>query len=90
MPMLAMKSAGPNTSASSRPDAAAISSTAASPLASSICASMPIRPGSRPVACSSWPSSRSSQRTWSGAATLGSTITSRLAPAASTTSITSR
>ena len=44
MPRLAMKSAGPNTSAASRGEAAAMASTAARPRASSICASMPIAP----------------------------------------------
>ena len=45
MPTLAMKSAGPNTSVSSRSDDPAMASTAASPRASSIWASIPIRPG---------------------------------------------
>jgi len=66
-----MKSAGPKTSASSRGEDAAICSTAVSPRASSICASIPMRPSARPVACSTWPSSRSSQATWSGPVNLG-------------------
>ena len=64
--------------------------TSASPRASSIWASMPIRPRSSPVACSSWDSSRSSQLTWDGSLALGRMITSRFGPAPSTTSITSR
>ena len=63
MPTLAMKSAGPNTRASSRGDAAAIAFTAARPPASSICASIPVRPGVRPASRSTCPSSRSSHTT---------------------------
>ena len=47
-----MKSAGPNTSASSRGEHPAICSTPASPAASSIWASIPIPPCGRPAACS--------------------------------------
>ena len=90
MPRLAMKSAGPKTSASSRAEAAAIASTAARPAASSICASIPMRPGGSPTDCSTWPSSRSSQAMSRGPVTLGSTITSTLWPACSTTPATSR
>lgn len=67
-----------------------ISSTRVSPRASSIWASMPMRPTGSPDACSTWVSSRSSQTTWSGELALGSMTQSRFAPAPSTTSITSR
>ena len=49
MLMLAMKSAGPKMIVSTRGDAAAIASTLVSPSAFSICASMPIRPTSKPI-----------------------------------------
>ncbi len=87
--MLAMKSAGPNTSDTSRGDAAAIASTAARPAASSIWASMPIAPGGRPATCSAWPSSTSSQQTAEGEVTFGSTSESTAPGAPSTTAITS-
>ena len=90
MPMLAMKSAGPKTRASSRADAAAMASTPARPRASSIWASMPIRPRSSPVACSIWDSSRSSQVTWAGSAGLGQDDHVEVRAGPSTTSITSR
>ena len=44
-----MKSAGPKMIVSTRGDAAAMASTSTRPLAFSICASMPIRPTSRPM-----------------------------------------
>ena len=86
----AMKSAGPKMMVSSRGEAAAISSTFISPLAFSIWASMPIRPTGRPTVFSTWVSSRSSALTCSASCTLGSIRQSRLAPAPSTTVITSR
>ena len=47
------------------------------PCAVSICASMPIRPTSRPLAFSIWVSSRSSALTWAASCTFGSMIASR-------------
>ena len=90
MPIEAMKSAGPNTRAISRGEAAAIASTAARPAAFSICASMPIRPGSSPADRSTWPSSTSSQTTAAGSLTLGRTSESTAPPAPSATAMTSR
>src|SRR6476661_3690315 len=90
MLMLAMKSAGPKMTVSTRGDAAAMSSTAMRPRAFSICASIPIRPTSSPTVRSTWVTSRSSATTWSALWTLGSMRQSRLAPAPSTTSTTSR
>ena len=86
----AMKSAGPKMMVSSRGDAAAMASTSTRPRAFSICASMPIRPTSSPIVFSIWVSSRSSACTCSALCTLGSITQSRLAPAPSTTSMTSR
>jgi hypothetical protein len=86
----AMKSAGPKTTVSSRGEAAAIASTLTRPLAFSIWASIPIRPGSKPIAFSIWVSSRSSATTCPASCTLGSMTQSKLAPAPSTTVITSR
>ncbi len=88
--MDAMKSAGPKTMVSIRGEAAAISSTFTRPLAFSICASMPIRPTSRPTVFSICVSSMSSACTCAASCTLGSITQSRLAPAPSTTVTTSR
>ena len=90
MLMLAMKSAGPKMIVSTRGEAAAIASTLTRPRAFSIWASMPIRPASRPLLSSTWPSSRSRATTCSAVWTLGSMMQSRFAPAPSTTSMTSR
>ena len=73
-----------------RGEAAAIASHAISPVASSICASMPIRPTSSPVASSIWVSSLSVISTSPGVRTFGSMIASSFAPAPSTTPIRSR
>ena len=89
IPTDAMKSAGPNTSETRRGEAAAIASTAASPAASSICASIPTRPAGWPVACSAWVSSRSSQTTAAGELTFGRMSESTAPGAPSTTAITS-
>ncbi len=86
----AMKSAGPKMIVSTRWLAVAIASTLMSPSAFSICASMPMRPISRPTVFSIWVSSRSRATTWSAVWTLGNMMQSRLDPAPSTTSITSR
>ena len=86
----AMKSAGPKMIVSTRGLAVAMASTLIRPSAFSICASMPIRPTSRPTVFSIWVSSRSSATTWSAVCTFGSMMQSRLLPAPSTTSITSR
>ena len=56
----AMKSAGPKMIVSTRGEAAAIASTLTRPAAFSICASMPIRPTSKPIVFSIWVSVRSS------------------------------
>ena len=88
--MEAMKSAGPKMIVSSRGEDAAIASTLTSPRAFSICASMPIRPTSKPIVFSIWVSSRSSALTCSASCTFGSMMQSRLGPAPSTTVITSR
>ena len=63
MLMLAMKSAGPKMIVSIRGLANAMSLTLIRPCAVSICASMPIRPTSRPLAFSIWVSSMSSALT---------------------------
>src|SRR5688572_20991188 len=89
MLMLAMKSAGPKMIVSIRSLANAMSLTLISPCAVSICASMPIRPSSRPLAFSTCVSSRSSALTWAASCTFGSMIASRFAPAPPTTSSTS-
>src|SRR3954454_22275067 len=89
MLMLAMKSAGPKMIVSMRSLATAMSLTLIRPCAVSICASMPIRPTSRPLAFSIWVSSRSSAFTWAASWTFGSMMQSRLAPAPPTTSSTS-
>src|SRR5579875_766399 len=86
----AMKSAGPKMIVSTRGDALAIASTAMRPCAFSICASMPIRPTSKPMVFSIWVSKVSSTTTCSAFCTLGSMMQSRFGPAPSTTSITSR
>jgi hypothetical protein len=85
----AMKSAGPKMTVSTRGEAPAMASTSTSPLAFSICTSMPMRPTSRPSALSSWLSSMSRASTWEAVCTFGSITQSRLAPAPSTTAITS-
>src|SRR3954452_15414393 len=85
----AMKSAGPKMIVSTRGEACAIAFTLVRPSAFSICASMPIRPGSYPCTFSNWVSSRSSATTCSAVCTFGSMMQSRLAPAPPTTSITS-
>ncbi len=90
MLMLAMKSAGPKMIVSTRGEAVAMAFTFTSPSAFSICASMPIRPTSYPMVFSICVSSRSSAWTCSAVCTLGSMMQSRLAPAPSTTSVTSR
>ena len=90
MLMLAMKSAGPKISVSTRGLALAIASMAIRPCAFSICASMPIRPTSKPIVFSIWVSSRSRATTCSGFCTFGSMMQSRFGPAPSTTSMTSR
>ena len=84
-----MKSAGPKISVSTRGLACAIASMLIRPLAFSICASMPMRPTSKPLDFSIWVSSRSSATTWSAVCTLGSMMQSRFGPAPSTTSMTS-
>ena len=84
-----MKSAGPKMMVSSRGDAPAIASTSTRPFAFSICASMPIRPTSSPCVFSSWVSSMSSAWTCAAVCTFGSITASRLAPAPSTTAMTS-
>ena len=66
-----------------------MASTLTRPFAFSICASMPMRPTSRPRVFSIWVSSRSSRAPASAVCTLGSMMQSRLAPAPSTTAITS-
>jgi hypothetical protein len=86
----AMKSAGPKTIVSSRGDDAAIALTLVRPRAFSICASIPIRPTSKPIVFSIWVSRKSSASTWAAVCTLGSMIASSDAPAPSTTSVTSR
>jgi hypothetical protein len=86
----AMKSAGPKMIVSTRGEAAAMASTFTRPAAFSICASMPIPPTGSPTALSTWVSVRSSHWTCAASTTLGSITQSRLAPAPSTTSITSR
>jgi hypothetical protein len=86
----AMKSAGPKMMVSTRGDAAAMASTLTRPRAFSICASMPMRPTSSPVVFSIWVSSMSSASTWLAVCTFGSMMQSRLAPAPSTTVMTSR
>ncbi len=86
----AMKSAGPKMMVSSRGEAWAMVSTLMRPLAFSICASMPIRPTSKPMVFSIWVSSRSSAFTCSASWTFGSMMQSRFGPAPSTTVITSR
>jgi hypothetical protein len=86
----AMKSAGPKMIVSTRGLAVAMASTLVRPSAFSICASMPMRPTSWPIAFSIWVSSRSRATTCWGVCTFGSMIASRLAPAPSTTSMTSR
>ena len=90
MLMLAMKSAGPKMIVSTRGLAAAISSTMVKPMAFSICASIPMRPTSKPSDFSICVSSMSKARICSGPCTLGSMMQSRLAPAPETTSMTSR
>jgi hypothetical protein len=90
MLMDAMKSAGPKMMASTRGLAVAIASTLIRPRAFSICASTPMLPTSSPTALSTWVRRRSSATTCSGVCTLGSMMQSRLAPAPSTISITSR
>jgi len=57
---LAMKSAGPNTSASTRGLAVAIASMLVNPIAFSICGSIPILPTSRPLAFSTCVNNKSS------------------------------
>ena len=89
MLMLAMKSAGPKMMVSTRGLAVAILSTLSRPSAFSICASMPIRPTSKPLAFSIWVSSMSSATICSGVCTFGSMMQSRFGPAPSTTSMTS-
>ncbi len=86
----AMKSAGPKMIVSTRGDACAISFTAMSPCAFSICASMPIRPTSKPIVFSIWVSVKSSHCTCAALCTFGSMMQSRFGPAPSTTSTTSR
>ena len=73
-----------------RGDADAIASHAIRPAASSICASIPMRPASRPVASSIWPSSLSVISTSPGVRTLGSMTASSRSPACSTTATRSR
>src|SRR5829696_3707428 len=85
----AMKSAGPKMMVSIRGLAKAIWLTLMSPCAVSICASMPIRPTSRPLAFSIWVSSMSSALTCAASCTFGSMIASSSAPAPPTTSSTS-
>ncbi|CAB4743936.1 unannotated protein [freshwater metagenome] len=75
--------------ASIRGLAAAIASTLMRPSAFSICASMPMRPTSRPFAFSIWVMRRSSATIWSAVWTFGSMMQSRFAPASPTTSTTS-
>ncbi len=58
-----MKSAGPKMIVSTRGLALAIASTAMRPCAFSICASMPIRPTSKPMVFSIWVSRMSSATT---------------------------
>ena len=87
--MLAMKSPA-ETSAAIRGDAAAIASTDASPAASSICASIPVRPTGTPHACSTWPSRMSSQAICAGEETFGRTSVSTAPGALSMAAITSR
>src|SRR6476661_5536201 len=89
MLMLAMKSAGPKMIVSMRSLANAMSLTLIRPCAVSICASMPIRPTSRPLAFSIWVSSMSSAFTWAASWTFGSMMQSSSAPAPPTTSSTS-
>ena len=84
-----MKSAGPKMIVSMRSLANAMSLTLIRPCAVSICASMPIRPTSRPLAFSIWVSSMSSALTWAASCTFGSMMQSRFAPAPPTTSSTS-
>ena len=84
-----MKSAGPKMIVSIRGLANAISLTLIRPCAVSICASMPIRPTSKPLAFSIWVSSMSSAFTWAASATFGSMMQSSSAPAPPTTSSTS-
>ena len=86
----AMKSAGPKMIVSRRGLAWAISLTWLRPWAFSICASMPMRPVSKPMVFSICVSSRSSATTCSAFWTLGSMMQSRFCPAPSTTVTTSR
>jgi hypothetical protein len=86
----AMKSAGPKMMVSTRGEAPAMASTLTSPRAFSIWASMPIPPTGRPSVFSIWVSVRSSHAIWSAPCTFGSITQSRLDPAPSTTSTTSR
>ncbi len=86
----AMKSAGPKTMVSIRGEAPAMASTLTRPLAFSICASMPIRPTSKPMVFSIWVSSRSRATICWASWTLGSMMQSRFCPAPSTTVTTSR
>jgi hypothetical protein len=86
----AMKSAGPKMMVSTRGEAPAMASTLTRPRAFSICASIPIPPAGRPIVFSICVSVRSSQAIWSALCTLGSMMQSRLGPAPSTTSTTSR
>jgi hypothetical protein len=90
MLMLAMKSAGPKMIVSTRGLAVAIASTLIRPSAFSICASMPMRPISKPMVVSICVSRVSSAMTCSAVCTFGSMMQSRFAPAPSTTSMTSR
>ena len=90
MLMDAMKSAGPKMIVSRRGEAPAISSTFTRPLAFSICASMPIRPTSKPMVFSICVSSRSSATICWASCTFGSMMQSRFGPAPSTTVMTSR
>ena len=91
MLMLAMKSAGPKMIVSTRGLAAAISSTLIRPSAFSICASIPIRPTSSPMRLLDLGQQRCRAHSPAAAVcTFGSMMQSRLAPAPSTTSITSR
>ena len=86
----AMKSAGPNTSVSSRGDEPAMASTLTRPRAFSICASMPIRPTAQPDGLLDLGEQRVEPDDLVGSCTLGSIRQSSRSPAPSTTSITSR
>src|SRR6202140_2043682 len=84
--MAAEKSAGPYVRVSRRSLAKAISSARMRPSASSICASIPIRPIGRPCVVSSCSSARSTNATSPALRTLGTMMQSRRSPAPPTTS----